>query len=84
MPIIPEHVSLFKRDVSNDVVHNLTPTKDEKITLGLVGVYIFVILLLWRMPFLNKILYPFKVSPCFVIKKLFIFIYSYFIYNIFF
>ncbi|CAG8432894.1 4723_t:CDS:2 [Diversispora eburnea] len=60
MPIIPEDVSLFKRDTKDNVVNYLTPTKDEKITLIIIGVYIFVILILWRMPFLKHILYPFK------------------------
>ncbi|CAG8832355.1 22331_t:CDS:2, partial [Racocetra persica] len=43
-----------------DVKNRITPSKDETITLIIIGVYILVILILWRMPFLNIILYPFK------------------------
>nr|CAG8516707.1 4794_t:CDS:2 [Entrophospora candida] len=43
-----------------DVIDRLTPTSDQRITLIIIGVYAVVIIVLWKMPILNYIIYPFK------------------------
>ncbi|KAI8318716.1 hypothetical protein GQ54DRAFT_266554 [Martensiomyces pterosporus] len=53
--------SLVKRAITkDDIVHSLTPTKDQKITLIIICVYAVAILILWNLPFVNVILLPFK------------------------
>lgn len=47
---------LFARDFQTQV----TPNETQKNTLIVAGVYIIVIGILWHVPYLNKILYPFK------------------------
>ncbi|KAJ7692351.1 peptidase M50B-like-domain-containing protein [Mycena olivaceomarginata] len=43
-----------------DVQSTLTPSATQKTTLIVAGVYIIVIAILWHVPYLNKIIYPFK------------------------
>ncbi|KAJ7043232.1 peptidase M50B-like-domain-containing protein [Mycena alexandri] len=43
-----------------DVSSKLTPSDTQKTTLIVAGVYIIVIAILWHVPYLNKIIYPFK------------------------
>ncbi|KAF7322539.1 hypothetical protein HMN09_00032400 [Mycena chlorophos] len=52
----PAHNALWIRDVST----TLEPSPTQKITLIVAGVYILVIGILWHVPVLNKIIYPFK------------------------
>ncbi|KAJ6618332.1 peptidase M50B-like-domain-containing protein [Mycena sp. CBHHK59/15] len=53
-PIVP--VALVARDVSS----TLAPNATQRITLIVAGVYIIAIAILWHVPYLNKIIYPFK------------------------
>lgn len=56
--ILTEHIgdSLVKRiDTSN-----LTPNSTQEVTLIVIGIYAVAILILWNMPILGEILYPFK------------------------
>ncbi|KIY62513.1 hypothetical protein CYLTODRAFT_458922 [Cylindrobasidium torrendii FP15055 ss-10] len=46
--------------VSRDVESSLTPNATQRTTLIVAGVYIVVIGLLWHIPFLSWIIYPFK------------------------
>ncbi|KAJ7261373.1 peptidase M50B-like-domain-containing protein [Mycena haematopus] len=52
----PAAVVLAVRDASS----TLTPSATQKTTLIVAGVYIIVIAILWHVPYLNKIIYPFK------------------------
>ncbi|KAJ1964560.1 hypothetical protein GGI12_001336 [Dipsacomyces acuminosporus] len=53
--------SFLKRDITkDDVIHSLTPTHDQKITLIIIGAYAVAILILWNIPYVNTILLPFK------------------------
>ncbi|KAF7311596.1 hypothetical protein MKEN_01062400 [Mycena kentingensis (nom. inval.)] len=47
---------LFVRDIQD----TLRPNETQRNTLIVAGVYIIVIAILWHMPVLNKIIYPFK------------------------
>ncbi|TFK18385.1 hypothetical protein FA15DRAFT_675325 [Coprinopsis marcescibilis] len=47
---------LFARDVQE----RLTPNETQRNTLIVAGVYVVVIGILWHVPYLNKLLYPFK------------------------
>lgn len=52
-PLDESHV-LAARDLQN-------PTKTQQITLGVIAVYVVVIAILWNVPYIKKILWPFKV-----------------------
>ncbi|KAH7100035.1 peptidase M50B-like-domain-containing protein [Auriculariales sp. MPI-PUGE-AT-0066] len=52
----PVHVALLTRDF----VDRITPNQTQKITLIIAGVYIVAIAILWHIPFLSWIIYPFK------------------------
>ncbi|KAF8162769.1 peptidase M50B-like-domain-containing protein [Crassisporium funariophilum] len=52
----PKAGQLFLRDFKTQV----TPNETQKNTLIVAGVYIVVIAILWHVPYLNVILYPFK------------------------
>ncbi|VDB84589.1 unnamed protein product [Peniophora sp. CBMAI 1063] len=61
MPVTPLHndtasLHIFGRDVQS----TLTPNDTQRTTLIVAGVYILVIGILWHVPFLNVIIYPFK------------------------
>lgn len=47
---------LAARDLQN-------PTHTQKVTLGVIAGYVFGIAILWNVPYLRMILWPFKVSP---------------------
>jgi hypothetical protein len=49
-----EHHVLAARDLQN-------PTKTQQITLGVIAVYVVVIAILWNVPYVKNILWPFKV-----------------------
>ncbi|ORX68970.1 hypothetical protein DL89DRAFT_247062 [Linderina pennispora] len=61
-PVYPSDTLHFaKRALTKDqIVEGLTPTHDQKITLVVIGAYALAILILWNMPYVNYILYPFK------------------------
>ncbi|KAJ6500459.1 peptidase M50B-like-domain-containing protein [Mycena sanguinolenta] len=46
--------------IARDVSTTLSPTPTQKTTLIVAGVYIVAIAILWHVPYLNEILYPFK------------------------
>lgn len=46
---------LDARDLQN-------PTHTQKVTLGVIGAYVVAIAILWNVPYLKMILWPFKVS----------------------
>ncbi|KAJ7929270.1 peptidase M50B-like-domain-containing protein [Mycena leptocephala] len=45
---------------ARDVASKLMPTDTQRTTLIVAGCYIIVIAILWHVPYLNKIIYPFK------------------------
>ncbi|KAJ7090248.1 peptidase M50B-like-domain-containing protein [Mycena belliarum] len=49
-------VAVYARDVAT----TLTPSDTQRTTLIVAGVYVIVIAILWHVPYLNKIIYPFK------------------------
>ncbi|GES86672.1 hypothetical protein GLOIN_2v1659360 [Rhizophagus clarus] len=56
MPVILEPRAV----TGQDVVDRLRPTPEQRITLIFVGAYALAILILWHLPILKIILYPFK------------------------
>lgn len=49
--------SLLRRDLSS-------PTHTQQVTLGIIAVYVVVIAILWNVPYVRMVLWPFKVySP---------------------
>ncbi|KAH8824583.1 peptidase M50B-like-domain-containing protein [Flagelloscypha sp. PMI_526] len=52
--------SLMLNLVTRDVKTILTPNATQKNTLIVAGVYILVIAILWHVPYVNYVLYPFK------------------------
>lgn len=46
--------SLARRDLQN-------PNRTQQITLGIIGVYVVVIAILWNVPYVKMVLWPFKV-----------------------
>lgn len=42
----------------------LTVSDTEKVTLGIIAAYVVVIALLWNLPYVRWVLWPFKVSHC--------------------
>ncbi|KAJ1833298.1 hypothetical protein LPJ63_002854 [Coemansia sp. RSA 2711] len=61
--LIVEHAAsaLSTRQVTRDeVVHALTPTKQQRIILIVIGAYVLGILVLWNIPYINLLLLPFK------------------------
>ncbi|CAG8852690.1 35581_t:CDS:2, partial [Gigaspora margarita] len=61
MPAILDS-SLVERDIGQEIHTRITPTEKEIRTLIIIGIYIVVIMVLWRMPILKYILYPFKIE----------------------
>lgn len=45
---------------TNSAINLLIPSEKQKLTLIIIGVYIIAILILWNIPYLKLILYPFK------------------------
>jgi hypothetical protein len=41
---------------------NLSVSSTQKVTLGVIAVYVVVIALLWNIPYVRYVLWPFKVS----------------------
>jgi hypothetical protein len=41
---------------------NLDVNSTQKVTLGIIAVYVVVIALLWNIPYVRNVLWPFKVS----------------------
>ncbi|PKY41352.1 hypothetical protein RhiirA4_395814 [Rhizophagus irregularis] len=56
MPVILEPRAV----TGQDVVDRLRPTPEQRITLIIIGAYALAILILWHLPVLKIILYPFK------------------------
>jgi len=54
--VLEARVALESRDAQSD----LTPNETQRTTLIVGGCYIIAIAILWHVPYLNKILYPFK------------------------
>jgi len=52
----PRPGQLFLRDFKTQV----TPNETQRNTLIVAGVYVVAIFILWHLPYLNKIIYPFK------------------------
>ncbi|OAA46161.1 hypothetical protein NOR_02914 [Metarhizium rileyi] len=61
MPSLARHV-----DMDYEPVHSLssrdlqTPTHTQKVTLGVIAAYVVAIAILWNVPYLKMILWPFK------------------------
>lgn len=53
-----EAVRLSRRD-------GLTVTDTQKVTLGIIGAYVVGIAILWNVPYIRMVLWPFKVSSGF-------------------
>jgi hypothetical protein len=45
---------LLRRDLQN-------PTHTQQVTLGIIAVYVVVIAILWNVPYVRMVLWPFKV-----------------------
>ncbi|KAJ7756868.1 peptidase M50B-like-domain-containing protein [Mycena maculata] len=45
---------------ARDAASTLTPNETQRTTLIVAGCYILIIAILWHVPYLNKIIYPFK------------------------
>jgi len=56
MPFLDDHVYLYPRDVGTQ----LTPNDTQRTTLIVAGCYIIAIGILWHVPILSWIIYPFK------------------------
>jgi hypothetical protein len=46
--------ALSRRDLQN-------PNHTQQVTLGIIGVYVVVIAILWNVPYVRMVLWPFKV-----------------------
>ncbi|EJF62704.1 hypothetical protein DICSQDRAFT_154520 [Dichomitus squalens LYAD-421 SS1] len=55
-PVQEHNFAVFARDAKD----SLTPNSTQRTTLIVAGVYIVVIFILWHMPYLSVIIYPFK------------------------
>jgi len=44
------------------VQRDLSVNKTQQITLGIIGLYVVVIAVLWNIPYIKGVLWPFKVS----------------------
>jgi hypothetical protein len=51
----PHHHALVSRNLQH-------PTHTQAVTLGVIGGYVVAIAILWNVPYLRMILWPFKVS----------------------
>ena len=52
---------LLRRDLSN-------PNHTQQVTLGVIGAYVVIIAILWNVPYIRMVLWPFKVCmPLFVV-----------------
>ncbi|KAI6151133.1 peptidase M50B-like-domain-containing protein [Pisolithus tinctorius] len=56
MPILDDEHYLYSRDAASD----LTPNATQKVTLIVAGCYVVAIAILWHVPYLSWIIYPFK------------------------
>ncbi|EGN96286.1 hypothetical protein SERLA73DRAFT_185956 [Serpula lacrymans var. lacrymans S7.3] len=56
MPALDDYHTLYSRDSAS----SLTPTPTQRTTLIVAGCYIVAIAILWHVPFLSWIIYPFK------------------------
>jgi hypothetical protein len=54
------HKGVYSRDLQN-------PTQTQKVTLGVIAAYVVAIAILWNVPYLKMILWPFKVRPTHVL-----------------
>ncbi|KAJ1883445.1 hypothetical protein H4R99_000754 [Coemansia sp. RSA 1722] len=62
-PSTASAASLLTRAITrDDVTHALTPTKEQRTVLIVIGAYVLGILILWNLPYVNKILLPFKLA----------------------
>ena len=59
VPVVADAL-LLRRD--------LTVNDTQKVTLGVIGAYIVGIAILWNVPYLRQVLWPFKVSPMLVMS----------------
>ncbi|KAI6036990.1 peptidase M50B-like-domain-containing protein [Pisolithus microcarpus] len=56
MPFVDDQHYLYPRNAASD----LTPNDTQKVTLIVAGCYVIAIAILWHVPFLSWIIYPFK------------------------
>ncbi|KAI6097925.1 peptidase M50B-like-domain-containing protein [Pisolithus croceorrhizus] len=56
MPFVDDQHYLYPRDAASD----FTPNDTQKVTLIVAGCYVIAIAILWHVPFLSWIIYPFK------------------------
>jgi len=59
MPVIDESLNIYALQI-RDAKTTLTPNSTQRTTLIIAAVYIVVIGILWHVPYLNLIIYPFK------------------------
>jgi hypothetical protein len=60
MVATPEAVRLSAHVLAK---RGLAVTDTQKVTLGVIGAYVVVIALLWNLPYVKWVLWPFKVRP---------------------
>jgi len=61
------HVARASATTASAVVlvrRDLTVNDAQKVTLGIIAAYIVAIALLWNLPYIRWVLWPFKVLPC--------------------
>lgn len=69
MPAVSRHL-----DDKHQLVHSLStrdlqnPTHTQRVTLGVIAAYVVAIAILWNVPYLKMILWPFKVSSQFWLR----------------
>jgi hypothetical protein len=66
--LFARHDPQYQPLISRNLQH---PTHTQAVTLGVIGGYVMAIAILWNVPYLRMILWPFKVFPSQVSKILF-------------
>jgi hypothetical protein len=68
-PVLEKSGAIFARKalltagITSELMRrNLTVDDTQKVTLGIIAVYIVVIAILWNIPYVRNVLWPFKVS----------------------
>lgn len=62
----PDGFPIFQREMVQSQHHHLlrrdlSVNQTQAVTVGIIGVYVVVIALLWNIPYVRNVLWPFKV-----------------------
>lgn len=70
---ILELVSRSQHDTPNSLLQRdlQSPTHTQKVTLGVIAAYVVIIAILWNVPYVRMVLWPFKVciSSIFLVPR---------------